>query len=188
MKDDIRNIINLENITRVRNSINVSTNLPTNNSLVKLIPLEYLEQGVKVLIDGKLFIAFIDGNLPIKEEIIALVTSSSPVTLSLNLSTQFKSGESFLVDQILIKFELKDKKALRSTIIKVIEEGNVLIKSKILLLAELIKYIKVDGLEFSLLINLVWSNQDKNRSFIEDLYDNLFNEPFEKFVIIYFIQ
>ncbi len=87
MKDDIINIINLENITRVRSSLNIENYLPGKKSIVKLIPIQYLEQGVKVLIDGKLFIAFIDSKIPIKEEIIAQVKSVSPFSLSLNLST-----------------------------------------------------------------------------------------------------
>jgi hypothetical protein len=180
MKNDITNIINLENITRVRSSMSVNTNLPSKNSLVKLIPLEYLEQGVKVLIDGKLFIAFIDGKIPIKEEIIALVTNSNPVSLSLNISSPLKNEENILVDQILEKFGLKNTTQFRSIILRVIEEGNILIKSKIILLEELIRSIKVDGLEFSLLLNLVWSNQDKSRHYIEDLYDKLFDESFEE--------
>ncbi len=180
MKNDITNIINLENITRVRSSMSVNTNLPSKNSLVKLIPLEYLEQGVKVLIDGKLFIAFIDGKIPIKEEIIALVTNSNPVSLSLNISSQLKNEQNILVDQILEKFGLKNTTHFRSIILRVIEEGIILIKSKIVLLEELIRSIKVDGLEFSLLLNLVWSNQDKSRHYIEDLYDKLFDESFEE--------
>lgn len=179
MKEDISNIINLEGITRVRNSMSLNAKLPKQNTLVKLIPLEYLKQGVKVLIDGKLFIAFIDGKIPIKEEIIAYVKSISPISLSLTLASKNNKEESFFVDQILKKFELKDTKEIRNTIEKVMREGNILIKSKILLLSEMNGHIKVDGLEYSLLMNLVWSNNDKNRNFIEELYDELFDESFE---------
>lgn len=179
MKDEISNIINLEGITRVRNSMSLNGKLPTKNTLVKLIPLEYLERGVKVLINGKLFIAFIDGKIPIKEEIIAYVNSASPISLSLNLSSKNKKDERSFVDQILKKFALKDSAEIRNTIKKVIEEGNILIKSKILLLSEMNSYIKADGLEYLLLMNLVWNNNDKNRNFIEELYDELFNETFE---------
>jgi len=179
MKDDISNIINLESITRVRNSMSLNGNLPTKNTLVKLIPLEYLERGVKVLIDGKLFIAFIDGKIPIKEEIIAYVNSANPISLTLNLSSKIKNNESFFVDNILKKFGVKGTSEIRNTISKVIDEGNFLIKRKILLLAEMNSYIKAEGLEYSLLMNLVWSNTDKNKNFIEELYDDLFNETFE---------
>ena len=179
MKDDISNIINLESITRVRNSMSLNGKLPTKNTLVKLIPLEYIEQGVKVLIDGKLFIAFIDGKIPIKEEIIAYVNSASPISLSLNFSSKNKKDENYFVDQILKKFALKDSAEIRNTIKKVIEEGNILIKSKILLFSEMNCCIKANGLEYSLLMNLVWNNNDKNRNFIEELYDELFNETFE---------
>ena len=51
MKDDITNIINLDNITRVRSSISVANELPAKNTIVKLIPIQYLKQGIKVLID-----------------------------------------------------------------------------------------------------------------------------------------
>jgi len=179
MKDDIRNIINFENITRVRGSIGVGTKIPAKNSIVKLVPLEYFEKGVKVLIDGKLFIAFIDGAIPIKEEIIALVKDDNPFSLTLNLSSQSLKNESFLVDQIVKKFELKSNVILRDTISKVVQEGLNIIKSKILLLADIVQNIKVDGLELSLLINLVWNNTYKSKSTIEELYDNLFEESFE---------
>lgn len=179
MKEEISNIINMESITRVRNSMSLNGKLPTKNTLVKLIPLEYLEQGVKVLIDGKLFIAFIDGRIPIKEEIIAYVKSVNPISLSLNLSSVNKKDENFFVDQIMKKFSIKDSEEIRKTINNVIEEGNILIKSKIMLLTEMNSFIKADGLEYSLLMNLVWNNSDKSRNFIQELYDELFNETFE---------
>lgn len=178
MKDDIRNIINFENLTRVRSSIGVSANLPPKNSIVKLIPIEYLERGVKVLIEGKLFIAFIDEKIPVKEEIIAFVISTKPFSLSLGFSSQLNKDENFLVDQILKKFELPNKDIFRKIISKAVEEGQILVKSKILMLSKLLGYIKVSGLEFSLLINLVWKNNEADKDFIEDLYHNLFNEPF----------
>ena len=180
MKDDIRNIINLENITRVRSSISVATALPSKNSIVKLIPIQYLERGVKVLIDGKLFIAFIDGKIPIKEEIIAHVTSVNPFSLNLNLSTQVENSEDFLIDQIIKIFGLKNSNPIRATILKVVKEGNILIKSKIIQLFKLTRFIKGDGIEFSLLINLVWNNSEDNNKYIEELYESLFDESFEE--------
>ena len=69
MKDEITNIINLESITRVRSSLSVNANLPTKNSIVKLIPLEYLEQGVKVLIDGKFLLLLLMGKFQLRKRL-----------------------------------------------------------------------------------------------------------------------
>jgi hypothetical protein len=180
MKDDIINIINLENITRVRSSLSIENSLPGKKSIVKLIPIQYLEQGVKVLIDGKLFIAFIDTKIPIKEEIIAQVKSVSPFSLSLNFSTEVTNSEDFLIDQIIKKFNLKNKNSVRKTIFNIIQDGHILIKSKIVQLLQLTKYIKSEGIEFSLLVDLVWNNNSETKKYIEELYESLFDESFEE--------
>lgn len=179
MKSDIRNIINFESITKLRSSIEIGSNLPPKNRIVKLIPIQLLEQGVKVLIDGKLFIAFIDGKIPIKEELIAIVTNSNPYALSLNLNSQLSNDNTNLIDQVIKKFELRNNTLNRRIVLKVIEEGHIVIKSKILLLTELLAYIKANGLGFSLLINLVWNNNNKSKQYIDELYSNLFDESFE---------
>ncbi len=180
MKSEIRNIINLENITKLRSSISIAPNMPLKNSVVKLIPIEFLEKGVKALIDGKLYIAFIEGKIPIKEEIIAIVQSSNPFTLSLTLNSELSKDNTVLLDEVIKKFELKNSSFNRKLILKVIEEGNILIKSKFVQLTELLRYIKVNGLELSLVINLVWNNNDKNKQFIDELYSDLFNETFKE--------
>jgi len=180
MKDDIRNIINFENLIRVRSSIGAGANMPSKNSIVKLIPLEILEKGVKVLIDGKLFIAMIEGEIPLKEEILAIVTSTNPVSLTLNFSSRFARNENKLISQLLKKLELPDTDKSRDVLKKVVQEDQIIIKSKIQLLHDLLDFIKVSGIEYSLLIQLVWNNHDRNKSFIEDLYMNLFDEPFEQ--------
>ena len=180
MKSEIRNIINLESITKLRSSLNIAPNMPLKNTIVNLIPIEYLEKGVKVLIDGKLFIAFIEGKVPLKEEIIAIVQSSNPFTLSLTLISELSKDNTALLDQIIKKMELRNSSFNRKLILKVIEEGNILIKSKLIQLTELLSYIKVNGLELSLLINLVWNNNDKNKQFIDELYSDLFNETFKE--------
>jgi hypothetical protein len=84
-----------------------------------------------------------------------------------------------LIDQVIKKFELRNNTLNRRIILKVIEEGHIVIKSKILLLTELLAYIKANGLGFSLLINLVWNNNNKSKQFIDELYSNLFDESFE---------
>ncbi len=180
MKNEIRNIINLEDITKLRSSMSISSNMPSKNSIVKIIPIEFLEKGVKALIDGKLYIAFIEGKIPIKEEIISIVQSANPFTLSLNLKSELSKDNTILLDQIIKKFEMKNSAFNRKLILKVIEEGNILIKSKYLQLTELLRYIKVNGLELSLLINLVWNNNDKHKQFIDELYSDLFNETFKE--------
>lgn len=180
MKNDIRNIINFEDLTRVRSSINVLKNIPAKDSLVKLIPIEYLNQGVKVLIDGKLFIAQIDEKIPVKEEIIAEVTSTNPFLLTLNLTEKLFKNKNFLLDQVIQKFDLPNTDSIRKLLVNVIGEENILIKSKILSIIDLLKNYPVKGLEFSLLVNLIWNNNDKQKIFIKDLYENLFDEPFEQ--------
>jgi hypothetical protein len=180
MKDDIINIINLENITRVRSSMNVSNYLPGKKSIVKLIPIQYLEQGVKVLIEGKLFIAFIDSKIPVKEEIIAQVKSVNPFSLSLNLSAEVSKSDDFLIDQIIKKFNLKNNNSVRKTIFNIVQDGHILIKSKIVQLLQLTKLIKSEGIEFSLLVDLIWNYTSENQKNIEELYETLFDESFEE--------
>ena len=180
MKDDIINIINLENITRLRSSLGVTNSLPVKKSIVKLIPIQYLEQGVKVLIEGKLFIAFIDSKIPVKEEIIAQVKSVSPFALSLNFSAEVTKSDDFLIDQIIKKFNLKNNDSVRNTIFNIVKEDHILIKSKIVQLLQLTKYIKTEGIQFSLLVDLVWRNKTENKKFIEEIYETLFDDSFEK--------
>ncbi len=86
----------------------------------------------------------------------------------------------FLIDQIIKKFSLKNKNSVRTTIFKVIQEGHILIKSKIVQLLQLTKYIKSDGIEFSLLVDLVWNNNSETKKYIEELYESLFDESFEE--------
>ena len=179
MKDDIRNIINLENIRSIGSSISLNTQLPSQDSIVKLNPLEYMEHGLKVLIDGKLYIAFIDGKIPLKEEIIAVVTGTNPFSLSLSLFPLLKNDENVLVKHVLKKFQLPQKLSLKKIIPQVVREDKILIKSKILQLEELMQYFNAEDLEFSLLVDLVWSSNNFSKDMITDLYDNLFNESFE---------
>jgi hypothetical protein len=180
MKDDIRNIINLEKIGTIGSSLSLNTQLPSKDSIVKLIPLEYLEHGLKVLIDGKLYIAFIEGKIPLKEEIIAVVTNTNPFSLSLSLIKFLKDDEDHLINQVLKKFQLPKRKSLKNIIPQVVIEDKNLIKSKILELEELMNNLKVEGLEFSLLVDLIWSSSNVSKAMISDLYENLFNEPFEE--------
>lgn len=179
MKNEILNIIDIEEITKVRNSINSDLTLPKKNALVSLIPIEFLEKGVKVLIDGKLFIAFIDENIPLKEEIIAIVTNSYPFTLSLNFNYILNKSKNNILAQILKKLQFKDNPDIRKLIVNIILEEKPLIRSKILLLNNLYNKHNVQGLELSLLINLVWDNANNNFLSISDLYEDLFDESFD---------
>ncbi|PID62456.1 MAG: hypothetical protein CR986_01425 [Ignavibacteriae bacterium] len=179
MKENIPNINNFEKLTQLRQSLNAATKLPPKNSIVKLIPLEYLEQGVKVLIDGKLFIAFINEKIKTKEEIIAIVKNTTPFQLSLSLNSQYHENKSSVIQQIIKKFNLPNNEFMQNMVGKVIESDNILIKSKILTLSELTEYVKVNGLELNLLINLIWHLDKGNKNYIEDLHYNLFDESFE---------
>ena len=124
MKDEIINIINFEKMTSLRSSMGAQSYIPSKNSLVKLIPLEYLKHGVKVLIEGKLFIAVLDGHIPIKEEIIAYVANDKPFTLSLNLLPQLKKNEVQTVESILKKLNIFRNSHLKKIIPQIIKEGH----------------------------------------------------------------
>ncbi len=179
MKNDILNIINFEELTKVRSSINGTLNLPPKNTFVSLVPIEFLEKGVKVLIDGRLFIAFIEEKIPLKEEVIALVTSTQPFTLSLNFNTVLKKNKGKILTQLLSKLKYQNNSEVLNLLEKVVQEEKPLIKSNFALLNNLTRKINVSGLELSLLINLVWDNNRNNFLSIHNLFEDLFDETFD---------
>ncbi len=179
MKNDILNIINFEELTKVRSSINGTLNLPPKNTFVSLVPIEFLEKGVKVLIDGRLFIAFIEEKIPLKEEVIALVTSTQPFTLSLNFNTALKKNKGKILTQLLSKLKYQNNSEVLNLLEKVVQEEKPLIKSNFALLNNLTRKINVSGLELSLLINLVWDNNRNNFLSIHNLFEDLFDETFD---------
>lgn len=179
MKEDIRNIINFENLTKVRNSINVGNSLPAVNSIVNLVPIEYMDKGVKVLIDGKLFIAFIEERIQPKEEILAIVKSTNPFSLSLNLKSSLLRFENPFAKLVLKKLNLPSTTLYKNIVNQVIEEGKILIRSKLVSLENLLQKIKPTGMEYTLLIDLIWHNDENDQEYIEDLYYNLFDEKFK---------
>ncbi len=178
MKDTIKNMIDLESITRVRNSANTEVLQFEKYSLVNLIPIEYFKNSAKVLINGKLFIAQIEQNIPLHEELISLVVETNPFTLSLNLFPVFRKNKGLFLDQIIHKFKIRNSKENRELITKVIESEMPVIKSKLINLGKLTQKLKVKDLELSLLINLIWSYSDSEVPIISDLYENLFSLSF----------
>lgn len=179
MKDDILNILNLEELTKVRNSISGTVNVPAKNSIVSLVPLEFVEKGVKVLINGRLFFAIIKEKIPLKEEIIALVTSDSPFTLSLNFSSVLRNNKVKVLNELLRKLKLKNDAETNNLLLNVIKEEKPIISSNIALLNNLLRKLNVSGLELSLLINLVWGNNQNNYLLIQNLFEDLFDESFD---------
>ncbi|MCB9248038.1 MAG: hypothetical protein H6613_05600 [Ignavibacteriales bacterium] len=178
MKETIKNMINFESITRMRSSVNPDSFLSEKNSLVSLIPLEYYKNSAKVLINGKLFFAQIEENVPIKEELVALVVESNPFTLSLNFTNYFKKNRSILLDQIIERINITNNDANKELLTQLIKEELPIIKSKFLQLEKLTKKIKVKDLELSLLINLVWKYSENDSYTIYELYENLFSLSF----------
>ncbi len=182
MKEIIKNMIDFDEITRVRSSVGSIFHMPKKNSLVSLIPLEHYKNSVKVLINGKLFLAQIDEGIPLNEEIIALVIEDKPFTLSLNLAHYFHKNQSFLLDQIIAKLNIKNNTTTRTALTDIINNELPVIKSKCLQLEELTKVIKVKDLELSLLINLVWHYKEEEFISLKDLFENLFVNPFSDVV------
>lgn len=178
MKDTIKNMIDFESITRIRSSVNTEILPFGKNNLVNLIPIEYFKNSAKVLINGKLFIAQIEQNIPLQEEIISLVVETNPFTLSLNLFPIFKKNRNSFLDQITNKFKIKNSKENRLLITEIIESELPLIKSKLINLGKLTQKLKVKDLELSLLINLIWKYSDSEIPVISDLYENLFSISF----------
>ncbi|MCB0742680.1 MAG: hypothetical protein KDC67_02150 [Ignavibacteriae bacterium] len=178
MKETIKNMINFESITRMRSSVNPDSFLSDKNTLVSLIPLEYYKNSAKVLINGKLFFAQIEENVPIKEELVALVVESNPFTLSLNFTNYFKKNRSILLDQIIERINITNNDANKELLTQLIKEELPIIKSKFLQLEKLTKKIKVKDLELSLLINLVWKYSENDSYTIYELYENLFSLSF----------
>lgn len=171
-------MINFESITRMRSSVNPDSFLSDKNTLVSLIPLEYYKNSAKVLINGKLFFAQIEENVPIKEELVALVVESNPFTLSLNFTNYFKKNRSILLDQIIERINITNNDANKELLTQLIKEELPIIKSKFLQLEKLTKKIKVKDLELSLLINLVWKYSENDSYTIYELYENLFSLSF----------
>ncbi|MBK8945038.1 MAG: hypothetical protein IPM32_07150 [Ignavibacteriae bacterium] len=174
MKNTIKNMIDFELLTRVRNSVNADLFLPEKNNLVSIIPLEFFSHSLKVLIDGKIFIAEIDEKIPLKAELIAFVVEKNPITLSLNLTHLLTKNKNILFEQISEIFKITNTERFKELISKIILEEKPLIKSKYLQLEKITQRIKVKDLELTLLINLVWKYSEKEIPQILDLYENLF--------------
>jgi hypothetical protein len=178
MKNFIKNMIDVESITRVRNSVNTEILPFEKNSLVNLTPLEYFNNSAKVLINGKLFIAQIDQTIPTNEEIIAWVVETNPFVLSLNLFPIYRKNRNIFLDQIIQKLKLRNSKENKSLIARIIEEEVPVIKSKVISLDELTQKFRVKDLELSLLISLIWKFSEREVYSISDLYENLFSLSF----------
>lgn len=178
MKNTLKNMIDFETLTKVRNSVNSEIFLPEKDNLVSIVALEYFGNSVKVLIDGKIFVAEIDEKIPLKDELIALVVEKNPITLSLNLRQILSKNKSTLYEQIFEKFKISVSQKRRENLTKIIMEEKPLLKSKFLTLDNVTEKIKAKELELSLLINLIWKFSEKDVSMILDLYENLFAVSF----------
>ncbi|MFZ1292269.1 MAG: hypothetical protein WAR79_19395 [Melioribacteraceae bacterium] len=178
MKNTLKNMIDFESLTRVRNSVNAEIFLPEKNNLVSLIPLEYFGHSVKVLIDGKIFIAEFDEKIPLKAELVAFIVEKSPVTLSLNLTQLLSKNKNYLLEQICEKLKIPNTDRNKDLLVKIIQEEKPIIKSKFLQLEIITQKIKAKDLELSLLINLIWKYSEKDIPLILDLYENLFSISF----------
>ncbi len=180
MTENITNIINYDALTGIRHSGNPSL-MPKTNTLVSLELIERLDKGVKVLIDGKLFIAIIDEIVPLKEELLAWVTSVNKFSLTLNFEKQLAKNRDFLLKEITHKLKIPYNKSTENILEKIIKEKKPLIKSKVIQLLELMDEVNVDHnkLQLMLLINIVWHNSANENNFAKDIVNNLFNESFE---------
>jgi len=180
MTDSLLNIINITDLPRTRKS-NTSAKTPLKNTLVTVTILEKLSQGVKVLIDGKLFIAIINENVAIQEELIAWVADSEKFELTLNLSTQFKKNSSDILLEIILKLGLSNNINTNTMLTKIIEERKPVIKSKVNLLIEFISQnqMKFSDSQLSLLINILWGEKENSIKLAEELFGNITKEPFE---------
>lgn len=180
MKNKNNNTATFCELVKGRKKSNLET-LPEINSIVTFMPLETYGSGVKVLIEGKLFIAIMNSKVPLGEDIIALVTNTEPFTISLNLIEYYSKNRNVLLNKVLQKFDLIGNDISAKVLSTVIEVGKPLIKSKIRLLAKLLKYsrTKIEGLELALLIDMLWVNNENYTEYINELFENLFNYSFE---------
>ncbi len=179
MTENITNIINYEKLTGIGNSAKTHFWLEP-GSIVSIELIEQLEKGVKVLINGKLFIAIIDEPIPLKEEILALVTNVKKLSLSLNFENQLYKNKKKLLEEIFIKLKIAPDNILFEILENIIKEKKPLIKTKIIQLFELIGQLNLESnsIQILLLIHLVWNNL-ANNNYAKDLITNLFQEPFE---------
>jgi len=180
MKDSSLNIINIDDLPVVRKSSKRIV-MPKRNTLVTVTILERLNNGVKVLIDGKLFIAIVSENVELQEELIAWVSDNEKLELSLNLSNQYNSSSNYILDQIISKLGLINNISTNAILAKIIEERKPVIKSKVKLLLAFISDNKMElsDSQLSLLINILWSERGNSTKLAEELFENLFVETFE---------
>ncbi len=180
MTENITNIINYDDLTGIRHPGNLSL-MPKTNTLVSLELIERLDKGVKVLINGKLFIAIIDEPVPLKEELLAWVTSANKLSLSLNFEKQLANNKDKLLKEIIAKLKLPNDISNKPVIERIIKEKKPIIKSKVIQLIELVKSMNIDfdRNQFILLVNIVWNNSTDENNFAKDIVENLFAEPFE---------
>ncbi|MEE9429546.1 MAG: hypothetical protein V3V16_00800 [Melioribacteraceae bacterium] len=180
MTDSLLNIINIQDLQKTRKPSD-SITMPKQNTLVTVTILERLELGVKVLIDGKLFIAIINENVAMQEELIAWVTDSEKFELSLNLSNQFRENSNYILSEINTRFGFSNSVSANKILTKIIEERKPVIKSKVKLLFEYIQQnqLKLSDSQIFLLINILWDEKGNSTNFIEELFENILSEPFE---------
>jgi len=181
MTENITNIINYDALTGIRHPGNTAL-MTKPNTLVSLELIERLDKGVKVLIDGKLFIAIIDEIVPLKEELLAWVTSVNKFSLTLNFEKQLTKNGDLLLKEISHKLKIPYGNRTGSILEKIIKEKKPLIKSNIIQLLELIDEVNVhpSKMQLMLLINIVWHSSANERNFAKDIINNLFNQSFDE--------
>ena len=168
---------------KLTGSINVKTakeNMPLQKGmLVNVETLEKAGKQYKILINGKLY----QSNLPVQmkkgDEFAAKVSSVNPLILAI---TEFDPGDQAQLKALNLLLGL-DKSGFKNSLLeKVIAAKRVLSKKKMRKLTEIVEHYgnEIDELQLSLLIHLVWSENDADPQFFDDDFKKVFDISFKE--------
>ena len=147
--------------------------------LVNVEALERIGKQYKILINGKLY----QSNLPVQmkkgEEFTARVASVNPMVLTL---TEFEANDAAQLKALSILLGLEKSGSKNSLLEKVIASKKVLSKKKMRQLIDIVEHYKneIDELQLSLLIHLIWSENETDPQLFDDDFKKVFDVSFKE--------
>lgn len=181
----INNVQNIANVNAVQLTANGKVgvkSLPAINSFVNIEVLEKMNNGFKILVDGKLFQSKLPVNLSKGDEVFAKVVSHRPFTLGLDNFVPGGKMNAAHLALVLAKLGIKETALSKSVIKNIAANGKPLVKSK---LQRLIEYMEVsditlDEMQMTLLINIIWNDNKDNYKGSLDSFAKIFDVTFEE--------
>ena len=141
--------------------------------------LERIGKEYKILIGGKLFQSKLPVQMQKGDEFAAKISSVNPLVLAL---TEFDLSEPAKLKMLISLLGLEKAGLKRLIIEKVLESKKVLYKKKMRKLAEITEHYnnEIDELALSLLIHLIWREEESAQHFFDDDFKKVFDVSFRE--------